>query len=516
MSSSSELADALASGSHSLAIVGTIELHNSLVLGPTASGLRLWGHSPDSALVLSATLGNSVIVLRQATNVTISNLRLSYTTPTTNISSWGALPAAVSMTDSVNCVLEQLDVEGGVMLAGGFGSRLRRSEISNTRGTQNGTCIYVPYCGNSSTLSSCNLVVHDNFVHDCRYDNHSVYDASSQGVLLGAIDGSPHGMPNGGCVVGVVVHNNNISSTDEMGIRISNDLSCANVLNQVVFNKIVDWGQLSNKQGGDAQDSGCLYTYGHWFSPGNNVSFNLCISTNASWGQNGMYLDDASSGQTFIGNYFINATAGSALKLNGGQYNTVHSTVVIGGSNFGFANCRGVRPPLNYIYTCENPNTGVRWMSILEGYSYLSPPWSLAFPFYRGWCTNTTAGPHEAPCAPSGAPAGYECASLSRGNDIRNFAGVSMVRNGSFVIPTSPGFPYLNWSSACPQYVVDQDFNNVNESAQFFYDDPEAVFVDPGHGDFTLRDDSPVYRDMPSFVHIPFRSIGIGGNPWWE
>ena len=139
-------------------------------------------------------------------------------------------------------------------------------------------------------------------------------------------------------------------------------------------------------------------------------------------------------------------------------------------------------------------------------------PWSTAFPFYPGWCSNKTAGPNNTLCAPPGAPLGYECASLSRGNAISNFAGVAMARNGSFAIPTSPGFPFLNWSSACPDYVVDDAFNDVNASAQFFYRDPEACFVDPAHGDFTIREDSPIYRDMPTFARIPFREIGIGGS----
>lgn len=40
--------------------------------------------------------------------------------------------------------------------------------------------------------------------------------------------------------------------------------------------------------------------YGHWYSPGNNFSFNYCLQTNSHWGQNGMYLDDVATGQTVV------------------------------------------------------------------------------------------------------------------------------------------------------------------------------------------------------------------------
>ena len=284
------------------------------------------------------------------------------------------------------------------------------------------------------------------------------------------------------------------------------------MLNQIVFNKVADWGQLNASAGGDRADSGCLYSYGHWMSPGNNFSFNACISRNASWGQNGLYFDDAATGNVAVGNVFINATAGSALKLNGGAYNDVSSILMVGGISAGFANCRGLRPPENYIYTCENVNTGQRWLRVLEANRYLEPPWSKAFPWYAGWCSVKTAGPHAYPCAPAGAPPAYECAVLPRGNAVASIAGVAMLRNGSFAIPTASGFPYLNPNSPCADFVVDEAFNAVDADGGKFYRDLDAVFVDAAAGDYTVRDDAQLYKDMPTFARIPWRQIGIGGG----
>jgi len=223
-------------------------------------------------------------------------------------------------------------------------------------------------------------------------------------------------------------------------------------------------------------------------------------------------LDDASSGSTLVGNFFFGAAGGSALKLNGGAHNTVHSTVVVRGGGLGFANCRGLRPPLPYIYTCENPNTGARWMQVLEANNYLAPPWSRAFPFLAGWCTNTTAGPRAQPCAPPGAPQGYECAALPRGNRVDMFAGVGMARNGTFKIATEAGVPFLDPNSVCPDFVVDGELNDVDFAGGFkFYADEAAVFVDPAGGDYTVRADSPILRDFPAFARVDFRAIGVGG-----
>jgi hypothetical protein len=334
---------------------------------------------------------------------------------------------------------------------------------------------------------------------------------SAQGVLLGAQGGASPNTPNGGCTVGVLVRNNNVQGVDEMGIRVATDVACSTVLNNVSYNRISDWGQGSKSNGGDGSDSGCLYVYGHWYSPGNIFEANFCNSTsNSTWGQNGAYLDDAASGNIFRGNFFQGSINGIAVKLNGGQYNTIDSTVVFQGAGLGVANCRGVRPPLNYIYTCENNNTGVRWMKILESNSYLSPPWSTVFPYYKGWCTNTTAGPTNVLCAPTGAPIGYECASLSRGNIAGNFVTVSAKRNSTFDIITAPGFPFLNWSSACPDFVSSGSFNSINLTSQFAYQS-DNVFVNAAGGDLTIKDDSSIFTDMPSFMRVNFLSIGIGG-----
>lgn len=151
-------------------------------------------------------------------------------------------------------------------------------------------------------------------------------------------------------------------------------------------------------------------------------------------------------------------------------------------------------------------------MGVLEANNYTSGAWAMAFPWYADWCTAKTAGPFDGACAPAGAPPAYECAALPRGNAVRNFAGVAMKNNGSFSIPTAAGFPFLDPNSPCPAFVVEQQFNVVGQPPAFFYEREADVFVDPAAGDFTIRPDAPIWRDMPTFQNIPFHQIGIGGS----
>lgn len=296
ISSGAELRSALFSGSKFISFDGPVDLDGPLELNASHSGLRLMGAGPAAVLRLPAFFGRSAVSVLSASNVSLSGFGIEYAS--SSPPAWGLLPAALFVDASSGVSLARLSVRGGVRLGGGDGVRLSWSDVSNVGGAQNGTCVYVPGCGDASTLTPCNLTIENNLVHDCRWDGSSPYAASAQGVMLGAQDGAPGPLL---CTVGVIVRNNNLSGIDEMGARVANNAHCSCVLNQIVFNKIEDWGQLPQVDGGDTTDSGCLYQYGHWYSPGNNWSFNYCHSNNRSWGQNGVYLDDAASGSIVTG-----------------------------------------------------------------------------------------------------------------------------------------------------------------------------------------------------------------------
>ena len=85
-----------------------------------------------------------------------------------------------------------------------------------------------------------------------------------------------------------------------------------------------------------------------------------------------------------------------------------------------------------------------------------------------------------------------------------------MVRQDPFVLQSAPGFPTS--TGTCPSYVVDQAFNNIdNATIGNFYTSDQ--FVNATGGDFTLRPDSDVYKDMPDFVRVPYMAIGPRAPP---
>eukprot|EP01043_Picozoa_sp_COSAG02_P019321 COSAG02_NODE_925_length_15858_cov_4.267276_14_plen_758_part_00 len=477
-----------------------------LMRAPTATGpVGLYSHSVKYSEPGLFSKSSPVLQINGAHNVTVRGVTISFVESgkhAYNLSRLGLAAAALETRDAESVHLTDLIVVGGVRMEGGKNNILSWSDISNPFGSNGGgTCAHVASCGNATTLESCNTTVHDNNIHDCRAVS-SPYDASAQGVLLGGAVAAKV------CTVGVVVRNNNISRVDSFGMRVSNDNYYPCVNNQLVFNRVKEWGQGGQSYGHNGStDASCMYMYGHWYSPGNNFSFNYCLQTSSHWGNNGMYLDDVATGQTIVGNVFQGV--GNVIKMNGGSYNTIDSLIVINGSRLGFGNCRGLRgsTPADY-YTCENPNAGRRWMPILESVNYLGPLWHARWPWYSGWCTNRTAGPHHSLCHPSGAPPEYECAVLSRGNTVARLAGVGMVRNDSFAFQTAPGFPA--GTGMCPEFVVNNSFNAVNIAPEPFFDLDQ--FVDFAGGDLTLRADSDVYASMPDFRRIPFNRIGIGAN----
>jgi hypothetical protein len=249
VSSEPELRAALSSPSpRTLLLTRALTLRAPLAL---PSHTELLGAAGASLELAAGVPGSALRIDDGATDVAVRDVRVALPL---GEASWAGRPAALAVRGATRVALEGLVVEGGVSLAGGARVALSWSDVSNARGAQNGTCVYVPGCGDSRTLSACALTVHDNAIHDCRFDGVSIYDAAAQGVLLGAQDGAPAGQPNGGCTVGAVVRNNDVRGVDEMGIRVANDVECAAALNNVSYNRIAEWGQGSKANGGDGAD----------------------------------------------------------------------------------------------------------------------------------------------------------------------------------------------------------------------------------------------------------------------
>eukprot|EP01062_Namystynia_karyoxenos_P049389 TRINITY_DN3781_c2_g1_i1.p1 TRINITY_DN3781_c2_g1~~TRINITY_DN3781_c2_g1_i1.p1 ORF type:complete len:511 (+),score=162.61 TRINITY_DN3781_c2_g1_i1:101-1534(+) len=430
-------------------------LYGPLRLTAAHAGLTIEGPEEGEAPVLGA------VVVTGAAGVTLRRLRLS------SVAARGAHSLEVD-----NCT-----VTGGVTVDGGRGHRVHHSRVTNPGG---GHCVWIASCGNLSTTpwEFCDTKIDNNVISECW----SPQGPGDAGVLLG-------------CTVGVEVLNNHIFHTHSWGVRINDNNYCPSILNKVRLNRIEDYGL------GIGGEGACMYTYGHWFSPGNLLEFNHCRN-----GKICMYLDDASSGQTFNGNICENVT-GTIMKVNGGHANTITGSMLLASGNPGGLTCRGLGwtcpVPVNSTvdYSCANmfaPNgTDGRWGKILRGVNYDQPPWVTYWPWYKGWCDYTSFRGKS--CDPDHK--GYDCFAEPTMNNISATAFVMALR------PTPPSWAPCRDApvNCCPHVVCDEHWNG-NGTAARYPGDPG--FADYAKGDLTLRNDSAVFRDLPGFPHVPFRSIG--------
>jgi hypothetical protein len=171
VSSEASLRSALASHTPRIQLSNNLILETPLVI--TNSHIKIVGTGlSSSSLQLRKDVPGSVLIIEGSTDVIVQDVRISYEIEEL---SWFQRSAALVVRNSTNIFLDGLKIEGGISMSGGSQYKLSWSEISNKKGSQNGTCIYIPGCGDSKTLTSCSYIVHDNSIHDCRYDGVSIY-----------------------------------------------------------------------------------------------------------------------------------------------------------------------------------------------------------------------------------------------------------------------------------------------------------------------------------------------------
>eukprot|EP00929_Paragymnodinium_shiwhaense_P091047 TRINITY_DN5109_c0_g2_i1.p1 TRINITY_DN5109_c0_g2~~TRINITY_DN5109_c0_g2_i1.p1 ORF type:complete len:372 (+),score=30.92 TRINITY_DN5109_c0_g2_i1:577-1692(+) len=338
----------------------------------------------------------------------------------------------------------------------------------------------------------CNTSVHNNVITDCFDTAGGPYAPGSAGVLLG-------------CTNGVSVTHNHIARTFSWGVRLNNNDYCPTVLNTVRLNRIEDWGLGAG--GAGYGEGACMYTYGHWFSPGNTLEYNHCNK-----GPICIYADDASSGQTFRGNICENIT-GDVMKINGGHQNKVEGNLFLQSNTPNGLTCRGMGwvCPVDLtikksVYACGNvmEDSGEwphgSWGDVLREANFQQAPWITHWPWYKNWCKYKSYRGQN--CDPDSK--GYDCFMQPTGNTITATAVVMPAgRHGEEPLRWAP---CLGTSvNCCPDFVCSAGFNSNGTSAQYSSD---PGFADFKRGDLTLRGDSKIFRDIPGFPHVPFKDIG--------
>ena len=208
-------------------------------------------------------------------------------------------------------------------------------------------------------------------------------------------------------------------------------------------------------------DVGVFYTGRDWTVRGNVIRYNHIhdVSGPGLYGAQGIYLDDAASGNLVIGN-FICKTA-RAMLLGGGRDNVLENNLMVDcGESIHFDN-RG----LNWMKaTVASPN-GVMPQRLMA-MPFRQPPWSQRYPQLATVLDDNPGAPKH--------------------NTLRY----------NVIYRCKP----LRLAKEVTQYGTVTDNLTLTD---------DKGFVAAAQGDFRLRGDAAVYRTLPQFRPIPFDAMGL-------
>jgi len=210
----------------------------------------------------------------------------------------------------------------------------------------------------------------------------------------------------------------------------------------------------------ESNDAGAIYSGRDWTMRGTVIRHNFLHHINGFRGRGcvGVYLDDMFCGTMIFGNVFFDVTR--AAFIGGGRDCTVENNV--------FVDCK---PALHIDARAMGWASGsvpTTMTQRLKAMPYESPLWRERYPRLPNILNDEPAAP--------------------KGNVV--------TRNASF------GGKWDGVHGQARPYVTFQD-NWVDQPLD------RAGFVDAANMDFQLRDDSPVYDEVPGFQKIPFEKIGL-------
>ena len=211
---------------------------------------------------------------------------------------------------------------------------------------------------------------------------------------------------------------------------------------------------------------GCVLRY--------NVMYNLGDDEHSP---NGIYWDDGLSGQTAYGNMIVNCKANGFL-IGGGRDHLVYNNVLINCLHAFSYDDRSRDGATNPDSWFKHSMEGEDMTQNLMASPWKTEVWQKAYSYMKDWFLDysKTDDPNFIP-NPSN--------SCVCGNLIVQFDG----RAGEF-------------NKSVRRY------SDISGNAAYRLGAIKKLFVDPGSGDYRLRDDSLVYKEIPDFQSLPFASIG--------
>ena len=242
-------------------------------------------------------------------------------------------------------------------------------------------------------------------------------------------------------------------------------------------------------------DSGAFYSGRDWTSQGNRLRQNYIHDLGAGNPEHvntmGVYLDDCDSGDTIEGNVFYRA--GRAIMMGGGRDNAVLNNLVIDCPIGLHLDSRG----MTWKHWNNPESSGWNLEEKAEKLNYKNPPWSEHYPNLAKIMNDSPREPlHNVirrnvfvDCAKQVCNFDKNVKELIGKLDIaENLAVNTSGAEGIAMAKDLKGFADLSGTES----------------------DPVAMgFADESGGDFTLKPDARLLKELPSFQAIPFDKIGL-------
>ena len=330
------------------------------------------------------------------------------------------------------CLIHNVGNNG--VIAEGYNNLIANNEVTRT----GGRAIDVTG-GVQETLTPGNNRIYNNVVHDWG----QVQEAS--GISLTG--------------VGNKADHNEVYDYVDMGIRYDgSDLI-------IEYNVIHDIALQSS-------DSGAIYTGKSYINRGSIVRYNAIynIGTPGESSPNGIYLDDAVSGQTVYGNLVVNVPDNGIL-VGGGRDHNIWGNVVINTGNSG----------LSYDQRTYNG--------------------SMVAEYYKVW-DSLVASPWQSDIWKEAYPGLAELHKdeAKKDDPLYIFNQANTKVNGNI---------FINWQEALGNIAeTPQKYSNFDGNAIYGLDMLEKIFVDPANGNYAIKEDAPIYEIIPDFQQIPIDQIG--------
>lgn len=339
-----------------------------------------------------------------------------------------------------NCVIK--NVAGNALLMTGSNNLAFNNEITRT-----GKGGIILDGGDTETLTAGNNIADNNYIHHWS----EIYQTYQPAVTL----------------LGV----GNICSHNEMHDSPHEAITYKGNNHIIEYNNIHNVCLLSD-------DAGAIYSGRSWVWYGNTVRYN-CIY-NVGSGEHrpdGIYLDDALSGQNIYGNLLINIPRNS-IHIGGGRDNIVTNNIIVNsGENAIYFDDRARDGALNNgWFTHAYVETGDMWEALYNS-PWQSEIWQKELPQYK-----------------------------SMTDDIEQAESPQYIPNPACVVK---GNLIVNKDKSLGDiYSAAYKFSDISQNELYSLGKMDELFVDAKNGNYNIKDVEKLKAKITEFENIPYEKIG--------